>query len=491
MIDTTLFGEMQVSAQKGAGGPFAAVAIERSLDKVLDYHVPAGLVEDLAVGQRVRVPLGRNNRPQHGYVISIQPSTDYPKVKPILAIEDRRILLPPKMMELACWMARYYCTPLGTVIDSIIPSAVKKKIGLGWTHQVRLAKSAEEIQAILEKTKAAKRRAILARLLQIKEGEAAELHRIASEAGTRAATVRKLVKLGLITITAEPDFDLRPAYYPRCGEEQEPPKLNEDQVDVMRELEPRIASGEFSVNLLHGVTGSGKTEIYLRCIKQAVEMGKRAIVLVPEIALTPQTVRRFTARFERVAVLHSGLPASARHRFWHQIASGRADVVVGARSAVFAPMPNLGIIVVDEEHEGSYKQDVAPRYHARDVAIKRGQLEGVPVLLGSATPSLESWHRSTGNEYIAHATPYHLLRLPNRVRNLAMPHIELVDMKREIFVNRRKGVHLLSRRLEHLLRVTLDAGEQSILLLNRRGYSNFVYCPSCTHLVQCRFCDAT
>ena len=151
-------------------------------------------------------------------------------------------------------------------------------------------------------------------------------------------------------------------------------------------------------------------------------------------------------------------------------------------------MPDLGIIVVDEEHEGSYKQDVAPRYHARDVAIKRGQLEGVPVLLGSATPSLESWWNSSNKDQKSN---FNLLSLPNRVRNLAMPHIELVDMKREIFINRRKGVHLLSRRLEHLLHVTLDAGQQAILLLNRRGYSNFVYCPSCTHLVQCRFCDTT
>ncbi len=516
MINSTLFPDVQLPAAERARGPFAAVAIERSLDKILDYEVPQGLIDSLRVGQRVRVPLGRNNRPEHGYIIAIGPTSDYPRIKPILAIDDQRILIPPKMMELACWMARYYCTPLGSVIDSILPSAVKKKIGLGWTHHVRLGKSPEEIQAILEKTRAPKRRAILARLLQIKPGESAELIRIASEAGTRAATVRKLVKLGLITITAEPDFNLPPAYYPKCGPEEAPPKLNEDQVDVLNELSPRIAGGEFSVNLLHGVTGSGKTEIYLRCIKQAVEMGRRAIVLVPEIALTPQTVRRFTARFDRVAVLHSGLPASARHRFWHQISEGKADVVVGARSAVFAPMPNLGIIVVDEEHEGSYKQDLAPRYHARDVAIKRGQLESVPVLLGSATPSLESWwnvkkgsgfgvggsgqehghastaaHATQSQPTLSHATPYHLLSLPNRVRNLAMPQIELLDMKQEIFVNRRKGVHLISRRLEHMLRVTFDAGQQAILLLNRRGYSNFVYCPSCTHLVQCRFCDAT
>ena len=157
----------------------------------------------------------------------------------------------------------------------------------------------------------------------------------------------------------------------------------------------RACAGGFSVSLLHGVTGSGKTEIYLQAIRQVVEQKKQAIVLVPEIALTPQTVRRFTSRFKRVAILHSGLSATERHRYWQMISQGQADVVVGARSAIFAPMPNLGMIVVDEEHESSYKQDTAPRYHARDVAIKRGQVEGIPVLLGSATPSLETWHRAT------------------------------------------------------------------------------------------------
>jgi len=240
-----------------------------------------------------------------------------------------------------------------------------------------------------------------------------------------------------------------------------------------------------------------------------VAMGHQAMLLVPEIALTPQTVRRFTQRFKRVAILHSGLTASERHRYWQQISSGRADVVVGARSAVFAPVPNLGMIVVDEEHEASYKQDTAPRYHGRDIAVKRGQIEGVPVLLGSATPSLETWKRvqasggplpnttdngprttNTSNPQPATGNPvYHLLTLPRRVRGLAMPHVELIDMKQE--GRFRRGVHLLSQRLEHLLRVTVDSGRQAILLLNRRGYSNFVYCPSCQEVMPCRFCDTT
>jgi primosomal protein N' (replication factor Y) len=289
-----------------------------------------------------------------------------------------------------------------------------------------------------------------------------------------------------------------------------------------------MATGGFSVNLLLGVTGSGKTEVYLQCIRRVIEQGRRAIVLVPEIALTPQTVRRFTARFPNVAILHSGLTATERHRYWQQIAIGRAQVVVGARSAIFAPVPDLGVIVVDEEHEASYKQDQAPRYNARDVAIKRAQIENVPVLLGSATPALESYYKAQearrhegtkarsekqDRESVAEAieqdsgcssspfvpsclrasvpstSAYHLLHLPHRVRGLQMPHVELVDMKVE---NRfRRGVHLLSQRLEHLLRTTIESGHQAILLLNRRGYSNFVYCSSCMNAVQCKYCDAT
>ena len=272
-------------------------------------------------------------------------------------------------------------------------------------------------------------------------------------------------------------------------------QLNDDQRLVFDHLSPRVRDGGFSVNLLLGVTGSGKTEVYLQCIREVVRQGRQAIVLVPEIALTPQTVRRFTARFPRVAVLHSGLSNTDRHRYWQQISLGLADVVVGARSAVFAPLPRLGMIVVDEEHEASYKQDSAPRYHGRDVAIMRGKIENVPVLLGSATPSLESyWRVKDGAPEPPAANGsanagYHLLSLPRRVRGLAMPSVELVDMKPQ--ARMRRGVHLLSQRLESLLQSTLQAGHQAIILLNRRGYSNFVYCNSCQEPVHCKYCDTT
>jgi primosomal protein N' (replication factor Y) len=482
----------------------------------------------------VKVPLGRNNKPSLGYVVAIHPTTDYPKIKKVSAIDDDRVLVSGKMLELARWMERYYMTPLGQVIENIIPAAVKKKVGVGYSQMVSLAQDRASVQELLEKTKAPKRRAILARLLQLEPDAAIEIVRLAGESGATPATIRKLRATGLIRIHSEPDLSgftedagVLPAREPDIN-------LNDDQQRVFGELSPRVCAGGFSVSLLHGVTGSGKTEIYLRCIKQVVQQQKQAIVLVPEIALTPQTVRRFTARFARVAILHSGLSATARHRFWQRIATGQADVVVGARSAVFAPLPNLGIVVVDEEHESSYKQDTAPRYHARDVAIKRAQIENVPVLLGSATPSLESWHRAQLVSPVGRGAPvrplrpgegggegqhtvdghsrveapssasphpnllpegegtrsrYHLLTLPRRVRGLQLPHVELVDMKQEARI--RRGVHLISRRLEHLLQHTLQSGQQAILLLNRRGYSNFIYCPSCQNVIECKYCDTT
>ena len=511
-------------------GPFAAVALEQSIDRSLDYAIPPALLPALQVGQRVRVPLGRNNRPTNGYVVDIHPTTTFPKIKKVLRIEDERILVPPKLMELSQWMSRYYCAPLGNVLESVLPSAVRKQIGVGYQQIVRTVPQRVELQLLFEKTKAPKRRSILGRLLQLAAGEGIELVRLATEAGVTAPTIRKLVRLGIITITPQIDLPGLAETVQPAGPLEGDITLNPDQQNVFDELLPRVTSGGFSVNLLMGVTGSGKTEIYLQCIRKVIEQGRRAIVLVPEIALTPQTVRRFTARFPNVAILHSGLTATQRHRYWQQIMMGRSQVVVGARSAVFAPIPDLGIIVVDEEHESSYKQDQSPRYHARDVAIKRGQIENVPVLLGSATPSLESYHRATVDaETRGHgdaktnsaadtesnsdnspnqqsaisnqqspplsASPRlrvsasHLLTLPSRVRGLQLPHVELVDMKQE---NKfRRGVHLISQRLEHLLRTTIESGRQAILLLNRRGYSNFVYCSSCTNAVQCKYCDVT
>jgi primosomal protein N' (replication factor Y) len=496
-----------------ATGPFAAVALEQAIDRMLDYSIPPALVGSLQVGQRVRVPLGRNNKPAHGYVVDLHVESRYPRIKPILSIDDARVLITPPIMRLAQWISRYYVAPLGSVLEAVLPSAVRKKIGLGYSQMVRLAQGRESIQATIEKTRAPKRRAILARLLQLEPGEAIDLVRLAGQAGATPVTIRKLVRLGLITITPEVDLSTLSIAQSGADASESPKVLNADQQKAFNAIAPRVLEGGFSINLLFGVTGSGKTEVYLQCIQEAVNAGKNAIVLVPEIALTPQTVRRFAARFKNVAVLHSGLSATARHRFWQQVLLGHAQVVVGARSAIFAPMPNIGVIVVDEEHDPSYKADQIPRYHGRDVAIKRAQLENVPVILGSATPSLETWvrvqtaGRETAESVVGvvdaggpgsttpatgkplRSPPPLLATLPHRVGNAPLAKVDLIDMRAE---NRaRSGIHLLSRRLEALLRNTIESNHQAILLLNRRGYSNFVFCPSCDHVVSCDYCDTT
>jgi primosomal protein N' (replication factor Y) len=486
----TLFGEMQVPRPETGTGPIAQVALEQGVDRALDYVIPQRLIGQVQIGMRVRVPLGRGNRDVRGWVVALKDTSDVPRLKNLLGLDDDRVLIAPAVMELARWIGRYYASPLGLVLESVIPAAVKKKIGIGYSQIVRLAQEPAKIQEALEKTKARKRRAVLSRLLQVEEDKGIELNRLAGESGVKPPTVRKLVALGLVTIKSEIDLPKMTEKIERGKGDQPALQLNADQQKVMDALRPRVIEGGFSINLLHGVTGSGKTEIYLQAIAEAVARGKRALVLVPEIALTPQTVLRFKARFERVAVLHSGLTATERHRFWQQISDGGADVAVGARSAVFAPMRNLGIIVVDEEHDASYKQDLAPRYHARDVAIKRAQIEGAPIILGSATPSLEMYR-------LCRETPAggegnrrnHYLSLPSRVRGLSLPASELIDMHTERKL--RRGVHLISARLEHLLRTTLESGKQAILLLNRRGYSNFVFCASCGEPIKCNYCDTT
>ncbi len=299
------------------------------------------------------------------------------------------------MMRLAPWIGRYYCCALGLVLESMIPGAVKSKTGLGYTSVVRPTATREAMQELFEKTTAKKRRSLLARLMQLDEGETIDVLRLANDAGVTPPTVKKLAKLGLVTIETVPDLPTLEELESSVTTPS-PVELNVDQQRVFDAVVGNVRDGGFATHLLLGVTGSGKTEVYLRLIAETIARGKQAVLLVPEIALTPQTTRRIKSRFPRVAVLHSGLSQTARHKYWQQIAVGRAEVVVGARSAIFAPVPNPGLFVIDEEHESSYKQDTAPRYHARDVAIKRAQLANCPILLGSATPALESYCANLG-----------------------------------------------------------------------------------------------
>ncbi len=472
------------------------MALERSIDAAgggFLYAVPE-VLRGLAVGQRVVVPLGRGNASVTGWVVRTQDTPDpaIKRLKPVLALADDGPPLPDELVTLARWIAAYYCCPLGMVFGTMMPAAAKRAIGRRMQERVRAVPAAEgdRDQVKLSALQGALYAAAVA------DGGWLQPRELAGRVGAKTlGPVKQLVAKGLLesrrVAVVQSDLDLR-AQKEAAYADTPPPLMGSQQraVDAL----VRALCGGFSVHLLHGITGSGKTEVYLRVIDALLRSGESlehtanlpgAIVLVPEIALTPQTVGRFIARFgETVAVLHSGLTAAQRNAQWTRIRTGGAQIVVGARSAVFAPLPRVGLIVVDEEHEGSYKQDQLPRYHARDVAVRRAQLCGCPVLLGSATPSLESYAHAVGGRYALH-------RLPDRVPGARLPAAEIVDLQRER--RERKGVHLLSRRLEALVTRNHAAGGQAVLLLNRRGYANYITCPDhrCGWMMRCHHCDVT
>ena len=490
---------------------YVVVAPERGVDTAgggLTYAVPAGLYP-LRVGERVVVPLGRSNRQATGYVIDVldEPGMDAKKVKPVKQ-RDAGVALPDDLVELARWVARYYQCPLGMVFAAMLPAAVTRGVGLHKRTDVRRVAAGDDDD---EPKTTRLQRAILDAA-----GEWIETHELMEAAGAKTrGPVNKLIEAGRLEtrvieeVRGELETEAQAVAPPVA-----PLELNEGQGRALEQIDAAVGD-RFATFLLHGVTGSGKTEVYIRVIERAIQKGLGAIVLVPEIALTPQTVGRFLRRFPRVAILHSGLTAGQRHAQWRRIRDGRADVVVGARSAVFAPLPTLGVIVVDEEHDTSYKQDQLPRYHARDVAVRRAQQHAACVVLGSATPSLESYRnagggvseeREAGSEaggepasrspVTGHRSPaFAYLHLPDRAPGLTLPKVELVDLTEER--RRRRGVHLLSRRLERELELCVKGPEprrgQAMVLLNRRGYANYIACPDhrCGWIMLCDHCDAT
>ena len=455
--------------------PFVSVALPIGVDQTFTYRLPENLRGKVWPGQRVKVPFGRGNRWAVGWIVRGLETTDIKEVKAVAEILDDEPLLTQDLLDLAFWMARYYVTPIGQVFEAILPAAVKRKAGFKTIQLVvRTDKSESEVDRILSK-----QRRVLDRLTQA-EGTPLAPRELARQAGCTVAVIKSLEKKGLVHIeTREVDEFARDLFI-----ELEEPKtihLTTEQALALQRVKARIAAEEFGVIVLQGVTGSGKTEVYLRAIEDVVEHGRQAIVLVPEIALTPQTIRRFRERFTHVAVLHSGLTDVERHRQWRDIREGRADVVVGARSAVFAPVRDLGLMVIDEEHENSFKQDTSPRYHARDIAIMRANLVGVPVVLGSATPSLESYQNARTLDH------YQEARLTQRIGGRQMPPVHIIDMRQE--VAERKGHHALSRALEKAIAEAWRKQQQTILFLNRRGFSTHLFCVKCGHVARCPDCD--
>lgn len=476
---------------------FARVVPERSIDHArgLTYAIPEAM-PDVAPGDRVRVPLGRGNSLTDAIVVEvgIDPELDPARIKLIAGLTGHR--LPASLIELAKWMSGYDCCPIGMVLSTMLPASVKRRTG-------------HKIQSAMEPTGAtpdhplppATQRAWAAIAEFKSTAFPQEVRSLVGALGLKSvAPLNRLVDAGLlrrvsvetVSVRAASDLDLD-----LDGVDSGvPERLTGAQENAVEQISRSL--GQFVASLLFGVTGSGKTEVYLRVLEGVLARGESGIVLVPEISLTPQTARRFTGRFgrERVAVLHSGLTGSQRHAEWERVASGRARLVIGARSAIFAPFDPrhapLGIIVVDEEHDASYKQDSLPRYHARNVALRRGQLEGCPVVLGSATPSLESWRNATRRAPDG-TTRFELLELPERAGGGVLPSVEIVDLSKERRERRSDPAHqhAIGSRLEKAMRSTLDARGQAILLLNRRGFANVLHCPGSGWTMRCEHCDAT
>ncbi|HUO07522.1 MAG TPA: primosomal protein N', partial [Phycisphaerae bacterium] len=505
---------------------FATVAIDQPVDATYTYLVPTPMHRDIRPGSRVTVPLGRANRPTPATILSL--STTAPELPPIenrksktentvestlfaapeeLKTQDsalktildlhRDVLpVPPDLLQLAQWISTYYCAPIGSTLATMVPAAVKKATRLPANLTIHLTDPTTPPEQQFENKKISPKTKKVFQQLHffLAEGPKPE-HEVLTHAQIARPMLKRLLSLNLLRMERNlqlPDAHILGAT-PDSIENRKSKieNLTPDQQTALTDITTALDQNKFAVRLLHGVTGSGKTEVYIRAIQQVVDAGKRAIVLVPEISLTPQTVRRFTARFPRVAVLHSGMKDSERHQHWHAIASGWAQVIVGARSAIFAPASDIGLIVVDEEHDPSYKQDNLPKYHGRDVAIRRAQMLNIPILLGSATPALESWQNAQpaavggGGGH----KDWKLLSLTSRPLGTAMPRVLTVDMKSQS--KERRGLHILSTTLEHHLRQTLEQKKQSIFLLNRRGYAHYVMCPRCDWVLMCDNCDAT
>ena len=466
----------------------ARVTLDLAVRREFDYLIPNELEQNVCDGTRVKVPFG--SREILGVVTAVLSESPHSNLREIIKIVGGQALVTPPILKLVRWIAEYYCCAPEIAMKAVLPDAVRKEEE-GWRERLyvralpqhgelpKLTKRQEDLWAIIE------------------EWRELPLQEFLRLAGTTSGTIRKLEDKGLVSIA--PQISERDPYAKEHILPTNPLKLNDQQlvalnnivksIDCLNSPENRTDKNKGNhVFLLHGVTGSGKTEVYLQAIAHALEQGKGAIVLVPEISLTPQTVERFKARFSHgplqtlVAVLHSHLSSGERHDEWHKIRQGRARIVIGARSAVFAPVDPLGLVIVDEEHEHSYKQEEAPRYNARDLAVVRGQQEGAVVVLGSATPCMESYYNVQRKKYF-------LLSLTERADEKNMPIVRIVDMRNAS--SKGKGISIFSPQLHEAILQRLEKKEQVMLFLNRRGWSSSLQCPECGFVAECPNCSVS
>ncbi len=448
-----------------------------NIDHIFHYRIPAHLRGSIEIGMRVMVPFGRGNRKIEGYVVGFSDNADVDEslIKDIADICESYSIISPKRIELAKWMQEKYYTTLSNCIQCIIPKRVNEKN----FACVVLNDENDNIEAEIEKVmkKDTKQRNVLSLLLN---GDEIPVSHIKNFLEVDDAPITALIKKGIIKRVYEQVY--RGNFNTASVKKTVPPPLTEEQENACNAIFNEMDNFTGKPILVHGVTGSGKTEIYLRAIEKALNEGKSAIVLVPEISLTQQTVERFVSRFgDKVSVTHSRLNDGERYDQWTRARLGEISVMIGPRSAVFTPFENLGIIIIDEEHETTYKSDqLSPKYDAREVAKKLSELYKCTVVLGSATPSVTSYYKAEKGEY-------NLCILSNRV-NHSFPDIEIVDMRAELA---KRNFSVFSEKLSRAIKNNIENKEQTILFLNRRGYSTFVSCRECGYVMTCKNCNVS
>ncbi len=461
---------------------FADVIIDiqhEKLDKIFQYRIPEEIEDKLSPGMEVVVPFGNGNREIKGYVTGISETCGYDlsKVKEIISISEQGVEIEARLIALAAWMKENYGGTMIQALKTVLPIKQKEKAKIKKRLRLLLDQETGERQLhfYLEKNQKARAR-LMAALL---DDPVLEYELVTKKLNITMPVIRALEEQGVLEMESEQVFR-----DPVKKSEQKEEKITftPEQHYIIEEFRKDYLTGLRKTYLIHGVTGSGKTEVYMEMIHTVVEQGKQAIVLIPEIALTYQTVMRFYRKFGgRVSIMNSRLSAGERYDQMMRAKERKIDVMIGPRSALFTPFPDLGLIVIDEEHESTYKSEQTPRYHARETAIRRAQMEGAGVVLGSATPSLEAMYRARLGEYV-------LFEMKNRSRMQQMAEVYTVDMREELKSGNRS---ILSRKLQELIQDRLERGGQIMLFLNRRGYSGFVSCRECGHVIKCPHCDVS
>lgn len=465
---------------------FADVIVDisvKSLDRPFQYAVPEEMIEEAVVGAMVKIPFGKGNRAVKGYIIGLSgtPKFDVARTKSILEIVKQGVVAESHLLSLAYWMKENYGATMNDAIKAVLPvrREIKEKIRRTVYPCVARQELEEALRECSRKNYKAKARVIQRLLEQENYEDGMDYSLLLKECSVAASVLRGLEESGLVETAASRQYR-NPVHVQ--DEESVPVRMNEEQRYIVDHITGEYRRGERGVYLIHGVTGSGKTEVYINIIEQVIQEGRQVIVLIPEIALTFQTVSRFWRRFGgRVSVMHSRLSQGERYDQFERAKKGEIDIMIGPRSALFTPFQRLGLIVIDEEHETSYQSETPPKYHAREVAVKRGQMTGASVILGSATPSLESYYRASQGRY-------KLFTLKNRAGGAVLPKVWITDLREEL---QKKNNSIFGQKLAEMIEERLERKEQIILFLNRRGYAGFVSCRKCGEVLKCPHCSVS